>query len=96
MRARVQRNAREPFYVGNVPWDGRGGKLFAGPIEFSPAEIALLMVIVLTPSLLMGVLGAWLLARRRPKGRRWPSAILGFVGGFFLGLSLQWFGTSFF
>lgn len=75
-------------------WD-QGTGLLAGPVEFSAAEIALLLAIVLAPSLLCGVVGAWFLARRHPKGGRWPWAILGFVCGIVLGLTLQWLGTSF-
>ncbi len=70
--------------------------MLAGPVEFSTGEIALLLAIVLAPSLLLGVVGAWFIARRHPKGGRWPWAILGFAGGLMLGLSLQWFGTSIF
>ena len=69
--------------------------MLAGPIEFSPAEMALLIAIVLAPSLLCGIVGAWYLARRHRDGRRWPWAILGFVCGIVLGLTLQWLGTSF-
>jgi len=93
MCARVQRNTREPSCAGSVP-GRKGGRLFAGPVEFSTGEIALLLAIVLAPSLLLGVVGAWFVARRRPAGGRWPWAILGFLGGLVLGLSIQWFGTA--
>ena len=70
--------------------------VLAGPVEFSTGEIALLLAIVLAPSLLCGFVGAWFLARRQPQGRRWPWAILGFVCGTVLGLTVQWFGTALF
>ena len=70
--------------------------MLAGPIEFSTGEIALILAIVLAPSLLLGVVGAWFLARRHPKGRRWQWGILGFVCGLVLGLTIQWFGTALF
>lgn len=70
--------------------------MLAGPVEFSTGELAVILLIVLSPSLALGAVCAWLLARRTPKGRRWPRAILGFIAGFIAGLSFQWFGTRLF
>ena len=76
-------------------WD-QSAAFLAGPVEFSTGEIALLLAILLAPSLACGIAGAWWLARRHPEGRRWAWALLGFVCAFVFGLSVQWFGTTLF
>lgn len=67
---------------------GMGDTVLAGPVEFSPADIALILAVlaglfvaVMTPG--WAVLG-WAFARRRQArgpGRSWPHAVAGFATG---------------
>ena len=54
---------------------------FAGPVEFSAFDIAILLLVAATPALVVGIVTSFVLARKREPGRRlWYGLGVGVIG----------------
>jgi hypothetical protein len=62
---------------------------FAGPVEFSTFDIAILLLVAATPALVIGIVTGLMLARKREPGRRLWYGLGAGVIGFLVAIAIE-------